>query len=323
MSIDWIRFIDWDGSRKEISLRERCYGGAVRRRAKESPEGILRRSRRVLLLVHGFNVSLCAAEKSYEKFVGALPFRWRGRTLWTYWPGDATISGQGSNDPAGLWSDLWSVIRYSWQANQAEESALVLRDYLEEATNERTFPVRLSIIAHSLGCRLALEFIRLLGTRKNVKLELVILMAAAVPQYLCKPHQRYDLSTHGDTNFIIYYSYRDEVLLGAFRPGQFAAATDPTSRIFGRAAIGRKGLTGTIPSNVRQRQVFHRHGGYWSDRDIAIAAVDNMDKTGRPVTKRFLAPRPDPIGREVDGRHIGLRKLAHSKSEILSTCRCE
>jgi esterase/lipase superfamily enzyme len=178
-----LRTVSWEGP-KELSLRERCRGGPVRPKPIETPPDTLRRSRRIILLIHGFNVDFCAAEKSYIAFVRELFFQWTARTVWVYWPGDAAPESEGVF--SRLARSVISPLSYPYQPDRAELAARYLADYIGEVIERRRTsalnPIHLSIVAHSLGCRLALELLSRLSAAVRahmLKIELTVLMAAA------------------------------------------------------------------------------------------------------------------------------------------------
>jgi hypothetical protein len=123
----------------------------------------------------------------------------------------------------------------------------------------------------------------------------------------------------------VYYSRKDEVLLGAFRVGQVWASTSPKSRLMGRGALGREGLGQAAPKNVEQIQVQHRHGDYWRDPKIAWHVVDKLDGEKRPVYKRLVVPRHYDTRRIVDGRFLKKRTGRHTKpfGDLRDECNCE
>lgn len=312
----WMRHVNWSGIRKEISLRWKCFGGPVRTKPRENPSGNLAQARRIVLLIHGFNVNQCDAGVSFEKFTAQLPFRWQGRSAWVYWPGDATRSWKGSNRPGGSLDEIASIASYPFQANRAIDSASQFCEFLKKQRAGRKNPIHVTIVAHSLGCLLAMELVDKLTTNSSVRLELVILMAAAVPQYAFRLGERYSLRKFSDTKFVIYHSGNDEVLQGAFRPGQFAVASGPFSLFRRRGAVGLKGLA--HPSkNAEQIVKQHKHSGYWPDREIAIDLAERLEGKARTVAKRFLVARTiGPLRtteiRKLDGRSVevavGLRR---------------
>jgi hypothetical protein len=172
-----------------------------------------------------------------------------------------------------------------------------------------------------------LELLRLLGpsvSGETIKLELLVLMAAAVPKYELKARKRYDLSTHKDLDTTVYFSRKDEVLLGAFRPGQFWASTNPISRLIGRGPLGREGLGLAAPPNVNQIEVRHRHSDYWHDRKIAWHVIDKLDGKQRPLYKRLVVPRQYDRPRIVLGRLLKKRTGGRIKSlsDMRDKCNC-
>jgi esterase/lipase superfamily enzyme len=320
----WLRHVGWDGVRKEISLRERCFGGPLRKAPLEMPSGgTFTRSRRVVLMVHGFGVNLCRAGDEFENFTSELPFRWQGRTVWFYWPGDATSSRAGSEQP-GLLDKAITRATYHLQHGKTEPSATAVVDLIANAAPVRKFPIRLTVIAHSLGCLITLHLLnQLRGLQKNgqVKLELVVLMAAAVPQYACRPGEIHDLAQFPDTKFVVYYSKHDGVLQYAFGPGQLTVSTGSKTRFSGRGAIGRSGLAAGAHTHVEQIQKQNGHSEYWSDREIAIDLAERLDGNTRPTARRFLVPRLLGSGRDVQGRPLKGRSV-QSASGVRRACTC-
>jgi predicted alpha/beta hydrolase family esterase len=223
-------------------------------------------------------------------------------------------------NPGGILNSLASVASFPFQADRAVDCAYWLSKFINEQRSGRNYPIRLTIVAHSLGCLLAMDMVEKLALMPQVKLELVVLMAAAVPQYSCKRGARYDLAKFSDTKFVIYHSKSDEVLQGAFRPGQFAAATSPSNLFFGRGAIGRKGLA-TSAVNAEQFAKRHKHSGYWPDREIAIDLAERLDDKARPTAKRFLVPRLLGAGRGVPARSPPGRSVL-SASGVRRSCTC-
>jgi Alpha/beta hydrolase of unknown function (DUF900) len=317
--------VTWTGWPNEISFRMECHGGEVRAPPREHPKGMLSRSRRVILLVHGFNVDLCAAGASYREFTAPLYLHWKSRTVWVYWPGDAVAR----RPLLARLSGILSAASYLFQADRAEEAARKLADHIGRASS--TFlpkePIRLTIIAHSLGCRLALELINSLGPLAEggtVKLELLVLMAAAVPLYLVRPRKRFSLFRSGIGTVLIYYSRCDKILQLAFRPGQFSASTDPRNRFFDRAALGRQGLGSVIPANVEQIQVSNGHSEYWSDQSIRERVMLELSGMVRPVRGRSLPSRSLSSGRVLEPRRLKLRSIQSRirNQGIRQDCNC-
>jgi pimeloyl-ACP methyl ester carboxylesterase len=305
------RTVSWSGP-KVISLRERCQGGPVREKPIETPAGALSRSRRVLLLIHGFNVDFCHAEKSYTTFMRELFFRWQARSVWVYWPGDYAFESESA---IARWTrSAISGASYSYQPDTAEAAARALRDFIFKVIDERRkfrhhYPIKLSIVAHSLGCRLALELLDLLGPRDDLKIELVVLMAAAVPLFEVRSTKRFDLAHTNASKTLIYFSKKDKTLKWLFRLGQRFYSSSPSNFLFGRAALGRHGPEGILPLNVEPIERSYDHGDYWPDPSIPVRVGLELDGIKRPISRRALLPRGFDAPRTVQGRRVAPRQI--------------
>jgi Alpha/beta hydrolase of unknown function (DUF900) len=322
VELSWIRPVDWDGKPRELSVRTSCHGGDVREAPLEHPEGQLARSRNVILLVHGFNVSLCSAGNSYEAFLQEMPFRWKARSIWVYWPGD------GLSEAGGLWSRARSAASYPFQSDRAEKAGRMLAGHVSTAALRRLKagrpPMCLSVVAHSLGCRVALELvshIQNLVAERLIRLQLVVLMAAAVPKYLLLSGQRYDIARLGAHRTLVYFSDEDDVLKYVFRAGQFASATNPLNLLFGRGALGREGLGSLRSDNVHDKRTYHGHGGYWPDREIAWQVTAELDGVRAVRSRRMVVPRRLDGHRETSGRSVRPRRLAPPNGIRDGCCR--
>ena len=310
MSSSWIRHVKWDEAPRELSVRTHCHGGEILESALEHPEDQLARSRNVVLLVHGFNVSLCSAGKSYEAFLEKVPFRWKARAFWVYWPGDDL------SESPGLMSKARSAASYPFQLDRAEESGRVLASHVSAAAIRRMRagkpPMCLGIVAHSLGCRLTLELVSQLKdlvANKLIRLQLLVLMAAAVPKYLLLPRKRYDLSRLGSQKTIVYFSSKDDVLKWVFRAGQSTSMTSPRTAVFDRGALGREGLGDLVSDKLVNERKYHGHGGYWTDSEIAWRVTQELDGARNVRNRRYVVPRLLNVGREVTGRSVQPRTL--------------
>jgi pimeloyl-ACP methyl ester carboxylesterase len=320
-----IRTITWVDGPKELSLRERCRGGAIRDIPIERPVGHLQRSRRVVLLIHGFNVDMCAAGKSYDTFADGLVFRWKARSIRVYWPGDA--APQSERRLARSSAPALSAASYPYQPVRAEKSAEILAEHIGAAIkarkSSRQNPIRLSVVAHSLGCRVALELLRntrALVAAGELKIEVVVLMAAAVPLYDVGANGSYDLSRSKAQKTVIYYSGRDTILKRVFPFGQRTYSRDPTSFVTNREALGFVGPAGTLSASIEKIEVSHRHGDYWGDRQISLRVMHELDGHQRLLSGRILVARALDSGRSVEARTIAARGISGLAAD--HGCRC-
>jgi len=150
----------------------------------------------------------------------------------------------------------------------AGQTAELLAAYLQRAARQRSVPLQLSFVAHSLGSLVVLETIRLLRVaRANIMVRDALLMAAAVPEGFCVRGEAYGDSFSLDTNEMALYSQDDKVLKNFFQVGQEIATRFPEKR---RRAVGRSGGPGA-GRGQRWTSAIHMdgfdHGDYWGGRE--------------------------------------------------------
>ena len=240
---------------------------------------------RMIVLVHGYNNDRKQARASYNPLLGMLPPEDQDAVWQFYWPGyveritgaatEAPLSLAPRYDERGTESNmLLSIPSYSAQALKAPTVGSALGAFLEAAS-----PGSLVLVAHSLGCRVALEAVRHLrrprGARKTV-LRGACLMAAAVPTYMVETPQTHwwrkptgghlvDAARTIELSFVLH-STRDRVLQVAFPLGQMAAREGVLPEAVGRhgrpdAAWSARGDTGV------------GHSGYWEHPSTAPATL--------------------------------------------------
>lgn len=210
---------------------------------------------RILLLVHGFANPEETATESFEKFAADLtavkesfPGDW-GAVCEFHWPGD---DDRGS---------VRSKATYPLRIQAAQASAGRLYDFLHQE-HALTSGTNLYIVAHSLGCRLTLEFLREIvkrGTYDGPVVREVALMAAAVPADTCLPRSGWFLPAETRHEHVLF-SGRDMVLHYTFGIGQ---------RIPGEHghAVGRDGR----PDKrwLTRTSTGLGHGEYWGRYAVA------------------------------------------------------
>lgn len=236
------------------------------------------------LLIHGFanspqeaQVSYRAMERHIDKILAPHALS-DFRSVWDFhWPG---------NHPGGAAMDPPS---YSTRIAAADDAGARLGGLL----NELPAPQDVMIIAHSLGCQVAMSAVRQLisldlkegDLRAEPKLT-VFLMAAAVGTDDCEPvpteargqdestWDRYDRFNadprfswrRPNTFYAVGHSKRDWVLKQTFPPGQAIAGR-------ARKAVGLYG--GPMPGMAdRDRwderlKTGLRHGQYWTSEEVA------------------------------------------------------
>jgi hypothetical protein len=257
---------------------------------------------RLFLLVHGFANDEQEAHASFAAFQSALaatadfdPGLLGG--VWEFhWPGDR---------PGNAVAD---VITYPTRISNAGWSGSNLAQFLQQLGETHFLKTRqqLFIVAHSLGCRAALEAVRVISENpayQGPTIQGVFLLAAAVPVSECLPSGSYH-PLGGPAGEYVFYSRSDKAL----KPFVFGIG----QRIFGERgrAVGRNGLPDKRWTSSRRTSL--QHDEYWGNADVAdyIAAklrwwpaplpeidlpeeeLGSVDITGpRPVSERYEPSR--------------------------------
>jgi pimeloyl-ACP methyl ester carboxylesterase len=208
----------------------------------------------VTVLVHGYNNTEDAASASYRQFLRNVALEASGRAGQVcefYWPGDTGGAA--------------SAFSYSAQIRRAIKSAEVLQQHL--ARTFETRPIDLMFIAHSLGCRVALECLRetAAARRPVLRRTRLCLMAAAVPIELVYAGGRLHRAASGRPETSILFSQVDEALGWAFAAGQAMAGERS------REAVGRNGGPPLLWQGSANMTPY-AHGDYWQRRESACEA---------------------------------------------------
>ena len=212
-----------------ISYRQGT-GTQIRNPGLQQPGATLNQSS-LLLLIHGYNNTQAEASASYSLFstlqnqLGTVTANLAG----VYWP--------GSN---------WEGAAYYMQAiGQSLKVAPDLANDLYRAAQARKY-LKIDIIAHSLGCRLALETIKQLLIIKNTDPSLgglvigqVVFMAGAVPTAYLEDINKLRPALSAFNSTLSLYSQDDMVLHWAFPVGESLAGEG-----FFPVALGRKNWSG-------------------------------------------------------------------------------
>jgi len=234
---------------------------------------------RMIVLVHGYNNDKAQAEASYEAMTQLLPDQDREAVWEFYWPGFIEpLTGASTDTPLSLTAHrddreteshyLISALSYPRQVYKSKEVGLALGRFLD-----RLRPDAVIFVAHSLGCRVALEAIRFLvsaGATGRIALPGACLMAAAVPAYLVEAPSTKEgglrtAATAIGRSFVLH-STHDRVLGLAFPIGQTGAREG-----FLPEAVGLNGGPDT-PWSARGNTGLG-HSGYWTHHSTAPAAL--------------------------------------------------
>lgn len=174
--------------------------------------------------------------------------------MWGFqWPGDHP-------------SLPFSSLTYFAKVEMTPGIGAVLAGYLAARPNSQ----EVVIVAHSLGCRLALETLEELALRDpsaGSRVPAVFLLAAAVPAPLCEPVTgRFPECISGGSEYVIH-SRADTILRLPFTLGQKSMGVFEEG-----PAVGRDGDPGK-PRWTDLHRTNLDHSDYWSSRDVAEAIL--------------------------------------------------
>lgn len=266
------------------------------------PGGALTAGTNLLLLIHGYNNTVDAASGSYagwraiQQELGGLPGL---NVVHVFWPG----------------SNWENFAVYMQAVFRAREAAKRLAGELRKAATGFGL-LRVRIVTHSLGARLAVHLVDELQSQPDlrVQLEALVVMAAAVPTRLLAPgtnvRKALDRST---TPFRSFYSESDSVLRIAFRLGESLAGQG-----FFPVALGHEQWRGSsaiaAPRLTQEQNRDAGHSDYWSGENdparraravrvaTSIRAFLGLGNVARELPQRERTARSTEEPRQVTGR---------------------
>ncbi len=278
----------------KLSTRSAGYderGGPVRAEV-EDEQNRLKNSgcRHLLILVHGFNNTATDAKKSYSLLLSLFEEHFnRSRyapdaIAFFHWPGN-------------LGPPVASTAGYPLDIPQADNSAKRLAEYLA-AFPRGSDPggFKITLIGHSLGCRVVLQTLDKLPRALAPNVEVVSLMAAAVPMEFVKTAGKLETTVKAPRRVLKCYSHQDWVLWLAFPQGQQAAFALNIEDKFYSEAVGLYGNPDAVGIPIKTA---NGHSDYWGDRNVAnrfSAAIDPTFYTLPPAAQpaeRSLATSAD------------------------------
>jgi pimeloyl-ACP methyl ester carboxylesterase len=267
-----------------INLRSPQDGNGIAQNPYVQPA--LPSSAPLILLIHGYNVSLNDARESYASFlnpnydqnlVSSLsPNAWdayvnalSGDTLDSFsrW-GEVCLVFW----PANVWGPVISALAYPPELNLARESAPVLAGVLQALP--RIPQPQIALICHSMGNRIALEMLN-----PSIPCRAMCLMAAAVATQMvtgnAQPDFRSTIAAIEKTR--VLYSANDSVL------GDFFSIGEALSGEGGHlTAVGSAGDPPNVWTDTKDMYQYG-HTDYWS------APVDQAGTTSRDLVLNFLS----------------------------------
>jgi len=235
-----------------------------------------RDAERLVILIHGYQNSEDKAGGSYKKFRKlvrsvALGGERGAGAIWEFhWPGNHTlwpVSVFGYPVRIGAARIAGDLLARRWLADRGSHQSVVL-------------------VAHSLGCRVALETVWAIldeqqrGNYDGARIEAVFLLAAAVPTRLCAPGMAF-ANRYPDSKDHVFFSQNDITLRFTFNPGQYVGSERGVA--VGRAGEPRSRWTTRHDTRLS-------HGGYWKSQSVAAKVCELLDALDRrAIEDRQLA----------------------------------
>lgn len=295
--------------RVELSVRSPGWtrGGPLARRLRGTSARTLSGRTRALLLVHGYNNDETDARHAYDALLGGLPPSVLSAfdcVVEFQWPGDS------------YWRKAVGMAMYPQQIETARAAARLLAAELVRAAGSSGGRLRVSVVAHSLGCRLILEAIAdsVFRPGSAPHLNLVLLMAAAVPVNLVRSgHLGTKLATGGTrpSEIAILHSSADMVLRWGFPVGQGIAWNLRIETAWHREAVGRWGEPFRAGAGVTPFPTGYGHSGYWSGRTTAWVLANRVGGAASAPLRAACLPAHASMpenaipGHRLDGRRLG------------------
>lgn len=260
-----------------------------------------RRTGEILLLVHGFNVAPAEAAETLGEFrskLAGLHADLLDRTFSVAWEGDWRIP----------------VVRpaaYPFMLKNALASAETFYEAIRQLYDPSRLPSgpdHVVIVAHSLGCRLTVEMLRLMqagGRPDGLDRLTVILMAAAIPTGHLRPTGRPLDALRAADRVIVLHSEADGVLSRWFRIGQTLAGEG-----WFPVAVGTHGGPCSAAWDGSVRMAGFDHSDYWAEAETAQSVGEALGRRGAVLPAgRPLAARKALASRRLDGSALSALAL--------------
>src|SRR5260370_28600472 len=154
-----------------INVRRFPRGEGLHEKAKLDPPTLIATAAKLLIFVHGYNNTRFEAEKSYGVFRSKLTKLPGFTQAGFYWPGDKMRRQVIELLPPPEWETWLSTFYYERQVDSAVRSGKLLANAVAAEIDHRRAQARIAgrlsahsfeicIVAHSLGCRVTLEFLQ-------------------------------------------------------------------------------------------------------------------------------------------------------------------
>lgn len=236
-------------------------------------EDALRLATRVIVLVHGFNVSRASGQAQLGAFARSLPGAADAAICAVTWPGDSWAGAAG----------------YSFEGNDADDSAAAVARFIDRVLRPGT---PLSFVSHSLGARVVFETIERLPPGRY-PVEQVCVMAPAIDDFSVSAPGIYRDEVERASRVAVLASESDRVLKWAYPAGDLLQAFVFFWKDRTGAALGLHGprpFEGLgVPARVKTEQIPRElgvdHGDYLfagepNDKQARAAAFANQVLAG-------------------------------------------
>lgn len=158
----------------------------------------------VVFMVHGFNVNRANGTSELTAFGRKLDALGSGAAVAVLWPGDSVIG----------------PLSYPCETSKADDSAVELAAFIADELPQSP---RISLIGHSLGCRVVMETVRQLWIR-GIPVSQVCLMAAAIDNDSLGVAMEYQRAAQFAARTGVLFSPCDTVLKSAYPIGNLLSA---------------------------------------------------------------------------------------------------
>ncbi len=215
----------------------------------------LQMASKVTVLLHGFNVDYKTGRATLLRFAKLLPSAANGAVIAALWPGDHGLG----------------ALSYSFEGRDADDTALELARFLGDVLMPT---VSIAFVAHSLGCRVAMETAARLVAQGHTP-EQICLLAAAIDDDSLAATDAYLAATDNSARVAALSSRQDKVLKLAYPVGDllqaFLFADDTADLALGYHGARPHKRSGTaVPENVLDERIPKRksrrdrvgHGDY-------------------------------------------------------------